>query len=284
MAEIDLKIRSVKISDRPRLANLIHFGSQLHQHLDWISALDWIGKYPFLVLERGENIIASLACPPEIPGITWIRLFVVNSSILIDRAWESLWSATIEELKRIGKFQVAALSLQGWFNSLLENSDFTHTDDVVVLIWDNSTQIPQAKSLNFTIRPMQDEDLHAAFAIDNEAFKLEWRNSFESMESGFQQASIATVAESEGEVVGYQYSTLSNMGGHLARLAVKPAKQGIGIGFSLVRDVLSQFRKNGAVHVTVNTQQKNAVSLSLYKKAGFKSTGESYRVYQYFME
>ena len=36
------------------------------------------------------------------------------------------------------------------------------------------------------------------------------------------------------EIVGYQYSTSSSMGGHLARLAVKKSMQGKGIGYLLV--------------------------------------------------
>jgi hypothetical protein len=39
MDEIDYKIRSVSLIDRSRLANLIHFGVYVHQHLDWKSPL-----------------------------------------------------------------------------------------------------------------------------------------------------------------------------------------------------------------------------------------------------
>jgi ribosomal protein S18 acetylase RimI-like enzyme len=56
--------------------------------------------------------------------------------------------------------------------------------------------------------------------------------------------------------------------------------QGKGIGYLLVYQLLNQFRKQGVIHVTVNTQQINVVSLGLYSKAGFNLTGESYRVYQ----
>jgi ribosomal protein S18 acetylase RimI-like enzyme len=46
--------------------------------------------------------------------------------------------------------------------------------------------------------------------------------------------------------------------------------------------MLSQFDRRGAQAVTVNTQQDNIASLSLYQKAGFRRTGEEYPVYQYF--
>lgn len=284
MDEIDFNIRTASNSDRSRLANLIHFGSYIHQHLDWKSPLDWIGRKPYLLIEKNGALIASLACPPDIPDITWIRLFAVSSNITVGKAWRLLWSATLEELLQAGKIRVAALSLQSWFNEILEASEFEHLDDVVVLMWENTTSIPDPKSNNIKIRSMLPEDHAIVVEIDNAAFGLEWRNSLDSLELAFQQSSLARVAEMEDEVVGYQYSTSSAMGGHLARLAVKTTVQGRGIGYFLVHDLLMQFRKLGVMHVTVNTQQKNIASLALYAKAGFNSTGESYRIYQYLLK
>ncbi len=280
MDVIDYTIRAALPTDRSRLANLIHFGSHIHQHLDWKPALDWIGSAPYLVAEKAGELYATLACPPDLPDITWIRLFAVSPLINVSMAWELLWKAAEEEIERIGKIHVAVISLQGWFNGLLEASQFLHTDNVIVLMWDQTTVIPQPGVTSITIRPMLPEDMEVILSIDHEAFGPVWKNSMESLELAFQQSSLATVAEEGDEIVGYQYSTASTMGGHLARLAVKSAMQGKGIGYSLVHQVLSQFKRQGFRHVTVNTQQNNAASLALYAKAGFSMTGESYRVYQ----
>jgi ribosomal protein S18 acetylase RimI-like enzyme len=125
------------------------------------------------------------------------------------------------------------------------------------------------------------EDLKIIEKIDHESFGPVWKNSLESLELAFQQSILASVAELGNEIVGYQYSTSSAMGVHLARLAVKTSVQGKGIGYLLVHQLLHQFRKQGVRHVTVNTQQNNVASLALYSKAGFTITGESYRVYQH---
>ncbi len=127
---------------------------------------------------------------------------------------------------------------------------------------------------------MLPEDMDTILGIDHEAFGPVWKNSMESLELAYQQSSQATVAEEGEQIVGYQYSTASTMGGHLARLAVRTDMQGKGIGYLLVHQVLNQFKKQGFRHVTVNTQQNNSASLALYAKAGFTLTGESYRVYQ----
>jgi ribosomal-protein-alanine N-acetyltransferase len=213
--------------------------------------------------------------------MTWIRLFAVNSTFNVGQAWKLLWNAAKTELLEIGRFRVAAISLQSWFNELLEGSGFKHIDNVVVLIWEGSIPIPEPESIKISIRPMTFEDLRVIEKIDHDAFGKVWKNSLESLELAFQQSSLATVAESGDDILGYQCSTSSSMGGHLARLAVKTSMQGNGIGYLLIHQLLNQFRGQGVTHVTVNTQQNNTASLALYSKAGFALTGESYRVYQH---
>jgi len=280
MSEVDYRIRAAVLSDRSCLANLIHFGTSIHQHLDWKSPLDWLGRSPYFVVETDNGCAAALACPPELPGVTWIRLFAVTSHIPINFAWKLLWEAAQGELARETKYLVAALSLQNWFNNILESSGFEHADNVIVLMRGNSFITPDPKPGVVNIRPMLIEDLPEVVKVDHSSFSLEWRNSQESLELAFQQTSIATIAETESEIVGYQYSTTGAVGGHLARLAVKPSHQGNGIGYALLHDLLKQFNRWDVKNVTVNTQQKNQISLSLYEKAGFKPTGESYRIYR----
>jgi ribosomal-protein-alanine N-acetyltransferase len=283
MGENEYRIRTAINSDRSRIANLIHFGSSVHQHLDWVSPLEWIGKQPYLVLEKREDIHAALACPPDLPEITWIRLFAVSSKTAADEAWKILWQASRDMFLESGKMLVAALSMQGWFSEILEVSKFWQTDTVIVLVNERSSKIPEPNDSSVKIRLMVQEDIPTVLEIDNSAFSLEWRNSREAMERAFQQSSYTTVAEMGDEIVGYQYSTSSGIGGHLARLAVKVPVQGKGIGYSLVYNVVKQFREQGATNISVNTQQSNIASLALYAKAGFKTVGESYQVYRYIL-
>jgi ribosomal protein S18 acetylase RimI-like enzyme len=283
MNEIDFKIRTALLADRSRLATLIHFGTYTHQHLDWKPPLDWIGSKPYLVVEHDGDIVATLACPPELPEIAWIRLFAASSLIDVRGAWNSLWKAATKEPELRRNTSIAAISLQGWFNDLLEASGFDYTDDVVVLMWDGSMALPKPTARNISIRAMLPEDLDLIIEIDHDAFETVWKNSTESLTLAYEQSAQATVAEAGDQIVGYQFTTASMMGGHLARLAVKKKMQGKGIGYLLVHQLLYQLSKQGVQHVTVNTQKKNKASLTLYAKAGFNLTGESYRVYQQFI-
>jgi len=44
---------------------------------------------------------------------------------------------------------------------------------------------------------------------------------------------------------------------------------------------LERFEERGTFHVTVNTQHNNLASLALYKRAGFRLTGEVYPIYEH---
>lgn len=273
-------IRDATENDRHHLANLIHFQAFVHRHLDWRTPLEWLGSQPYLVLERGQRLEAVLACPPDSPEIAWLRLFGVDSNMDAQEAWQILWPAVRQMLAAYPGLRACALALQPWFAEILRNSHFTHTNDVILLMWDagSLSALPPPKPC--TLRAMLLEDLEAVCQVDQRAFSPEWRNSRSDLEFAFKQSASATVVIDAGQVVGYQLSTAGPMGGHLARLAVLPELQGRGLGYALVHHLLREFSQRGANHVTVSTQSDNLASQALYHKAGFGNTNEAYQVYQ----
>ena len=126
---------------------------------------------------------------------------------------------------------------------------------------------------------MTSGDLQAAAEADAAAFDPLWRNSLEALSRAFLQASYASVAWDGSHVLGYQLSTASPLGTHLARLAVRPEAQRRGVAAALVGDLIAHIGDSGPSHLTVNTQARNAASLALYSKLNFELTGERYPVY-----
>lgn len=281
VTKLKYSIRQAKSSDQKQLANLIHFGTLVHRHLDWRPPLEWIGNDPFLVLEEDNRLIAALACPPDPKSVVWIRLFVSYSEEFLAESWTQLWSQALELLSPDPDFQLAAIPLQNWFRLLLQNSQFERTNDVVMLIWDHGKIPPEQPSPEISIRPMNLDDLSKVESLDKIAFGSLWHNSRTSLEYAFKQAAFATLAEIDNEVVAYQISTSMQMGGHLARLATHPRYQRQGIGYTILRDLMKQFKQRGSMRITVNTQEDNLASIALYESAGFSRTGETYPVYQY---
>ena len=278
--------REAHEGDKQNLANLIHFGSHVHRHLDWRTPLEWIGYNPYLILKDGEDLVAALACPPDPPNVAWIRLFAGYDAHQVEPAWEILWAAALDYLKQYtGMLKIAAIPLHNWFCDLLEKSEFSSPHKVIVLSWMRDQEPEIARDLNpLSIRPMLLDDLPGIEQIDADAFGGVWQNSQSCLEIAFRQSAIATVTEIDGSIAGYQISTATQAGGHLARLAVDPEYQGRGIGYRLVLDMLAQFQRRGAHSVTVNTQHDNLVSLSLYQKAGFVRTGEEYPLFEYDLQ
>jgi ribosomal-protein-alanine N-acetyltransferase len=280
--ETELLVRDAVESDQQKLANLLHFELRIHRHLDWHAPLDWLGSSPFVVAELNGRLVGALACPEDPPGAAWLQFFGAAAGRPVKEIWEPLWARAFALLEGSGReITLAAIPMQDWLPALLRASGFALTHEVVMLVWEYDQPLPHLPLSPYTIRPMQESDLEQVRWVDAQAFRSLWQNSKPSLAKALHQAAIATVAEDETSILGYQISTANQMGGHLARLAVLPAFQGRKIGYALVNDVLRQFIQRGTLRVTVNTQGNNLVSLNLYDKMGFLRTGEVYPVYEY---
>lgn len=280
MVGVDLRVRSAVQTDRRPIANLMQLSPYSHRHLDWRYPLDWIGSPPFLVLEWQDQIVSALACPPDPPMVAWVRLFVASGKISLEESWQRLWNTARQYLAGGGQFTAAAIVLQDWYHSLLIHSGFSNLQSIVMLEREDRLPVEGFLPAGYSIRSMLQYDLPAVAAVDAAAFDLIWQNSLQALELAYPQAVLATVIEADGQVLGYQLSTRNPIGAHLARLAVRPELQGRGLGRALVADLIQQADRHGMYRLTVNTQNDNAASLALYKKIGFRETGERYPVYQ----
>jgi len=176
------------------------------------------------------------------------------------------------------------MPLPQWFQSVLVNDDFQFRNQVRMYSWEGTDPPSIKTSLDTAIRNMKSEDLPAIHNIDTVAFDPIWQNTLDTLTQAYKKALFPTVAQIDNRVVGYQISTISPIGGHLARLAVKPDFQGKGIGKAILQDLLHRFSRRGTRTITVNTQADNAPSISLYTNAGFHPTGEEYPIMEYTID
>lgn len=252
----------------------------LHRHLDWRSPLDWLGCQPYWLLEQGHEITAALACPDEPTGIHWVRLFAsAYPPITPHDAWVLLFTAVLRDLQARKNALVAALALSPWFDEILKTNQFTHLHDIVVMEWRGLMPAALQMPVEIHLRKMREEDLPGVELLDRISFNPLWQNPFESLRVAFLQAGYATVAVSGDSILGYQISTQSIYGMHLARLAVHPEARRSNIGYNMVHDLQAFALKSQSSLVSVNTQSDNNASLALYQKLGFEKTGENLPVY-----
>ena len=273
-----LTARPATPADEPAIAALSRFEERVHVHLDWQSAEDWLGAQPFLVAERGGHLMGVLACPPAPPDTAWVRVFALRGNISADEVWQLLWPQARAALETMGAEQVAGLSLDDWIDPLYISAGFKQTHSVVVL----AREADPAPSVDSParIRPASSADHATIVAVDSAAFQPPWQISETTARRAMAQACCLTVAEIDGQIVGYQLSTPTASGAHLARLAVRPEWQGRGVGAALVADMIQRCRQQGAQDLTVNTQDTNAASLAIYQRLGYRRNGTSYPVYQ----
>jgi len=271
-------VRPANLDDHQKLSNLIFFESRLHRHLDWRSPLEWLGDPFYWALDDGRQITAALACPMEATGIAWVRLFVHAGNWSAENAWNLLWQTARAEIAQAGGARVAAIAMQPWLQQILTASDFKNIQQILMLEW-SYPPWAGSEAQGVRIRRMIEADLPDVERTDAASFDPLWQNSLVTLHKAFEQSLFATVAENADGIIGYQLSTGSGQRAHLARLAVRSARQGRGVGRALLGDLFARLVNNSVFKLSVNTQSDNAVSLNLYQKMGFIRTGEQYPVY-----
>ncbi len=271
--------RSATESDSHAITQLLGREHWTHQHLDWLDAESFLGKNPFLLAIYQNELIACIACPLTLDNVAWIRVFAVTLHYEPRQLWEQLWPRALKELRSEGCQTVAALVISPWFEPLLLQSEFTETNAVIFLEW-LTTSPPSLPPFPGELRGLRLEDVDPLIELDQKAFQGIWSNPRDELLEAFKSASISTVLEYDEELIGYQISTSSAWGVHLARLAVHPDWQGKGIGNAIVSNLMWEVRELGHHRLTVNTQEDNLRSLSLYQRLGFIATGDRYPVFE----
>jgi len=282
MVTLGLQARPAVIADQQQINDLILYEGSVHRHLDWRTPADWLGSKNYWVLEDKRRIAAALACPQDPPGIAWLRFFAHTAPLSGLEAWSPLWEAVRAEIQaQGGGATIGVISLNGWLQNILQENNFQLKQNIVMLEWFNQPVELSALPAGVTIRRMTAVDLRQTVETDASAFAPLWQNSYTALQKALSLALFATVAEKDGQIIGYQLSTPNSLGVHLARLTVRKEAQGQGIGRGLLTDLLIQVQKRRLGRLTVNTQDDNAISLALYQKTGFIPTGEQFPVFVY---
>jgi ribosomal-protein-alanine N-acetyltransferase len=120
-----------------------------------------------------------------------------------------------------------------------------------------------------TLRVATAHDAGAILRIDAVCFDEFWRYDAEHVTAAL-AGGRGALAEAGGEAIGYTLSTLYGAEATVGRLAVVPARRREGVGSALVADAVAFAAGRGAAAVTLCTQEANAASRGLYRRAGFR--------------
>ncbi len=284
----DARLRRASEQDLPRIADLMHHAHYAHVHVDWRVPRYWLENGVFLLVERRlpggndyhlQGCLAAGADPP--PG-SWVRVAALRGRHQAAHLLSDMMVACARALADADVTQIGWLPRGSWPAEWMVTLGFAQIDEVVTYVR-KGLAIPEDLSRNRTvaIRQVRMSDIPRLVEIERAAFDPLWRHSAESLSLGWQYALSFQVAELDGRVVGFQYSSDSDVpeGGHLVRLTVDPDVQRGGVGSALLVAALQSYRARGLSEASLNTQLSNTPSRRLYEKFGFKPAGYHWPVW-----
>ena len=261
---------------RDAVRDLLFRGYRAHTHLDWQETDQWLDdgeRYPARLAWQNMRLQGILATSEPLNHTCWLRVAAVGDHADAQAILSLLWDDLLPNLRARGIQTVALLMIRSWIASYVTRLGFHHTEEIITLRR-TQTETPNGEPpAGLSIRLAQPEDLPTILTIDNSAFVAPWQMNADEVRQAQRISASCTIAEMNGEVIGYQLSTLYFDGAHLARLAVAPQMQGHGMARALLTDVLQRFARRGVHSMTVNTQLSNVRSQDLYTGYGFERTG-----------
>ena len=125
----------------------------------------------------------------------------------------------------------------------------------------------------FRVDFMRPEHLDQVMSIELKSFKDPWSRELFLSELRNPAAVYFVVLNQEGRVVAYAgfWKVLDE--GHIMNIAVDPDFRGMGIGSSLLANVIDYASALNIRHLTLEVRESNTVAISLYLKHGFRTEG-----------
>ena len=178
-----------------------------------------------------------------------------------------------EKTRQEGATALVQIGYAPWLTAVLDKRGFVSQDWVVTYEW-YYQPVTVNGNRSVTVRSAHLRDLPTLLMLDKHIFSPIWHKPINNFEEALAQAFFFYIAENNGEIVGYQWCEKRERHGHITRLAVRADWEGQGVGTRLLTEALVSMAKAGVNWVTLNTQESNLRSQTLYERHGFHLTGD----------
>ncbi len=185
-----------------------------------------------------------------------------------------LLQLVIARLRELHASLLTYVGTEDWLARRLLWADFTVAESVVTLLKAGADVPAPEVQGPIRIRRPEERDIEAIARVDKSAFPPEWHYGETVLRRALLGTDVFLLAEDEG-IIGYTYGDVQGGSAHLTRLAIRPDRQGHGVGAALLAEAMRLFQERGAWWITLNTQRSNAVSQRLYQRFGFQPIGQS---------
>ncbi len=272
MTQAQLAVREARESDVGDILQLfrhvrrrfVTFGEEDLPHLV---------RHGYTVIARtGPLLWGVLVLSSPAPG--WARVRGVG---LID-GWQAmtgvrlLFNAAARSLITQNIHKVDCVLTEAWLHAPLESVGFRVVDRVVTFLR-HVHHIPPVPDGPAHLRLIQPNEIVAVERLDAITFPPQWHFTRRDLVHLLTTGSRITIAQMDGEMVGYGCVHIQGEFGHIVRLAVHPRWQDRGVGKQLLLDAMHYLQQMGATRLSLNTQQSNARAIKLYERLQFRRFG-----------
>ncbi|MCP4359978.1 MAG: GNAT family N-acetyltransferase [Chloroflexi bacterium] len=282
------QLRVATRGDVGALTRLLQTAVYCHLHVDWYLPVDWIGSpgfvvYPKLALTRlnhaakfigqREEVLGCLVAASDVMPAAWMRVAALADMPQPRMALLAMANRVELYLRQRKVEQLAWLIMNSWPQTWLEEMGFFLVNEIETYVKKDTAMPLITSSPNLQIRPVHADDFDALARLEAAAYEPLWQHSAHALHLARPQSFSFDVALLHNEIAGFQLSSRTDAGVHLARLTVNPIYQGYGVGSALLVHALSSYHQHGLHTVSLNTQIDNLPSQALYKKFGFQASG-----------
>lgn len=131
------------------------------------------------------------------------------------------------------------------------------------------------------LRPMVAADLDGVMVLEHELFGNQaWSEQMLRDELDAPETRWYVVAESGEQIVGYAGLAVFGDEAHVMTIGTAYEAQGKGVGRAMLRALLAEAERRGAVRVILEVRVDNASAIGLYESEGFETVGVRKRYYQ----
>jgi len=219
----------------------------------------------------------STALPAEAPGRAMLRGVALAAGRSPSNDIPLLIDAVVSELAAAAPLQLVVYATRSWIVRPLLAAGFQLDDRLLFYELGGLQQRSPAQPPDLpgiAVRPARPAEIERLTALDAATFTPMWHIGGQEL-MALMLAGRVQLAERAGDPIGYTALTFQQDGvAHLARLAVHPAAQGLGVGRLLLHDAVMAARESMAATLLLNTQGKNERAQSLYRAFGFRATGK----------
>jgi ribosomal-protein-alanine N-acetyltransferase len=265
------RVRAITQSDLRNIMRMVDTAWRVHIRVPPEELRAKIQIMPGYLAEDQAGLRGFIVLEPQRPHVALVIAAGLRDTWSVKPYLDLLLPEIEQAVRAEGLPALAHIGNVTWLIDDLQARGFEIRDWIVAFERPGTAPPPPTPN-RALVRSAHYTDMPALLALDGLAFNHIWRKSAGNFNEALASAESFAVAEFEGQIVGYEWYERYHKHAHLTRLAVHPDFQGRGVGAQLLHTAITDALASGVNMITLNTQETNDRSRTLYERFGFVHT------------